>query len=92
MKRALKNKLEACHLDRGAKDVTDGELYTQTCGILSERPSVEKNKPICVFRMWDDGTEAKTENKLLSVKEAIYTRIGRLELILYLTEGRHVHN
>lgn len=64
----------------------------QIRGILSERPSVEKNKPICVFRTWDDGTEAKTENKLLSVKEAMYTRIRRLELILSLTERRHVHN
>lgn len=33
----------------------------QIRGGINEWPSVEKNMPICVFRTWDDGAEAKTE-------------------------------
>ena len=65
MNRALRNKLGDCHSDRRAKDITDGELNMQICGAINERLSVEKSKPICIFRMWDDGTtEATTEKKL----------------------------
>ena len=64
MNRALRNKLGACHSDRRAKGITDGELNMQICGAINERPSVEKSKPICIFRTWDDGTEARTEKKL----------------------------
>lgn len=37
-------------------------------GGINQRPCVEKNKPICVFKTQDDDTEAKTEKKLLLVK------------------------
>lgn len=36
----------------------------QICGAINERPSVEKSKPICIFRTWDDGAEARTGKKL----------------------------
>lgn len=64
MNRALRDKLGACHSDRRAKDITDGELNMQICGAINERPSAEKSKPICIFSMWDDGTEAGTEKRL----------------------------
>lgn len=49
MNRAPKNELGACHLDRRAKDVTDGEPYMKIHGSTNEKLGVEKNKPICVF-------------------------------------------
>lgn len=64
MNRVLKNKLGACHSNTRAKDTTDGELYMQMHGGMNQRPSVEISKPICVFRTWDGGVEAKTEKKL----------------------------
>lgn len=60
----LKNKLGGCHSDRRAKDITDGELHMQIYRGINERPRVEKNKPIRVFRTWDDDAEVKTEKKL----------------------------
>lgn len=64
MNRTLKNKLGVCHSDRRARDTTDGELYMQTHGGINDGSDVENNEPICPFRTWDDGTEAKTEKKL----------------------------
>ena len=40
----------------------------QICGAVNERPRVEKSKPICIFRTWDNGIEAKTEKKLQLMK------------------------
>ena len=40
----------------------------QTHRGINDGSGVENNEPICPFRIWDDGTEAKTEKKLQPVK------------------------
>lgn len=55
----LKNKLEACHSDRRAKDVTHGVLYMLIHADRKDRSHAKQNKPICVFRAWDDSAESK---------------------------------